>query len=880
MFWVQRIVLRLRALVFRSHMARDFDDELRFHVERQTAENIARGMSEESARTAALRAFGGVQRYKEEIGDAHGFHLFDQLRQDLSYAARAARRAPGFTVIVVLTLALGVGATTAIFSVVRGVLLRELPFGSPERLVRLWLANPARNEARSPISIPDLEDWRRLGRSFDHVSAYSTLPTGLALVDGGEPLRLKSAYVAADFFATLGVSALVGRTLLPSEHVDGRDRVVVLSHRFWSSRYGSARDIIGRTLRLNDEPYSVVGVMPAAFRFPDRDTDVWVPISVVPASGIPRTRSVRWLEPIARLAPGVTAARAQSDLSVITDRLASEYGDTNAGWTRATLVPLRDAILGSSRSRVWILFGAVVLTLVLACVNVANLVLARASRRSRELAVRTALGAGRARLARQLFTESVALSLAGGAFGVVLAMWGVRALVTLIAPWLPAVGDIRLDGTVLVFALSVSAITGLAFGLIPVMGDRGNVAGTLRESGRGNTGAAGAHALRRALVALEVGLAMMLVVGAGLLVKSFSRLSNVSLGFDADRTLYLRVTIAASRYARPSEYLPVADRMLARVREVPGITAAALAKDGPMRAGGEPSSFVIPAQTASASSAEPRANFLPSSDGIVRALGLRLIAGRDLIEQDGDSGAIGVVVSAGLARKHWPERSPVGEEIEYQGRRMRVVGVAGDARYTSVQGDPTPMIYVPNRIVTRRIFTVIARTAGDPALLLPAVREAIRAVERDQPITEMGTVREAVGDAVAAPRVLTLLVGAFGVVALLLAAIGVYGVVAYVVGQRMNEIGIRIALGAKSADIVQWTLKTGLTPALVGLAAGTVGALALSRWLGAQLYEVSPKDPVVFGGVGVVLVIVAILASGVPARRAARVDPAIALRSE
>jgi putative ABC transport system permease protein len=672
----------------------------------------------------------------------------------------------------------------------------------------------------------------------------------------------------------------VGRTILPSEHVDGRDRVVVLAHRFWSARYGSAREIIGRTLRLNDEPYTVVGVMPGAFRFPDRDTDVWVPISVVPASGIPRTRAVRWLEPIARLAPGVTAARAQSDLSAVTDRIANEYGDTNAGWTRATLVPLRDAILGSSRSRVWILFGAVVLTLVLACVNVANLVLARASRRSRELALRTALGAGRARLARQLFTESVALSLAGGALGVVLATWGVRALATLIGPWLPAVGDIRVDGTVLAFALGVSALTGLVFGLIPVLGDRGNVAGTLRESGRGNTGAARAHALRRALVALEVGLAMMLVVGAGLLVKSFSRLSNVSLGFDADRTLYLRVTIPASRYARPSEYLPVAERMLARVREVPGVTAAALAKDGPMRAGGEPGSFAIPAQMGSASSSEPRANFLPSSDGIVRALGLRLVAGRDLTEQDGDSGAVGVVVSAGLARKHWPDRSPVGEEIEFQGRRMRIVGVAGDARYTSVQGDPTPTVYVPNKIVTRRIFTVVAKTGGDPAPLLPAVREAIRAVERDQPITEMGTVREAVGDAVAAPRVLTLLVGAFGVVALLLAAIGVYGVVAYVVGQRTNEIGIRLALGAKSADIVRWTLKTGLTPALVGLAAGTAGALALSRWLGAQLYEVSSTDPVVFAGVGIVLVVVAILASGIPARRAARVDPAVALRSE
>ncbi len=880
MFWIQRLVLRLRVLVFRGRMADDFDDELRFHVERQTAENVARGMSDDAARTAALRAFGGVQRYKEEIGDTHGFQLIDQLRQDLSYAARAARRSPGFTAVVVLTLALGVGATTAIFSVVRGILLRELPFESPERLVRLWLANPARNETRSPISVPDLEDWRRLGSPFDRMSAYSTLPTGLALVDGGEPVRLKTAYVAADFFETLGVNAVVGRTILPSEHVDGRDRVVVLSHRFWSTRYASAREVVGRTLRLNDEPYTVVGVMPAEVRFPDRDTDVWAPISVVPASGIPRTRGVRWLEVIARLAPGVSAARARSDFSVITSRLADEYGDTNAGWTAATLVPLRDAILGSSRARVWILFGAVLLTLVLACVNIANLVLARASRRSRELAVRTALGAGRARLARQLFTESVALSLTGGALGVLLATWGVRALVTLIGPWLPAIGDVRVDGAVLAFALGVSALTGLAFGLIPVMGDRGSVAGTLRESGRGNTGAAGTHALRRALVAVEVGLAMMLVVGAGLLVKSFSRLSQVSLGFDADRTLYLRLTIPASRYARPSDYLPVAYRMLAQVREVPGITAAALAKDGPMRAGGEGSSFVIPAQTASASSAEPRANFLPSSDGIVRALGLRLIAGRDLTEQDGDSGAIGVVLSAALARRHWPDRSPLGEEIEVQGLRMRIVGVVGDARYTSVQGDPTPMVYVPNRVVTRRIFTVVARTTGDPATLLPAVRDAIRTVERDQPITEMGTVRDAIGDAVSAPRVLTLLVAAFGVVALLLAAIGVYGVVAYVVGQRTNEIGIRIALGAKATDIVQWTLKTGLTPALIGLAAGTAGALGLSRLLGAQLYEVSPKDPVVFAGVALVLVVVAVLASGVPARRAARVDPAIALRSE
>jgi predicted permease len=880
MLWLQRLTTRTRTLVLRGRTTREVDDELRFHIDREIAENIKRGMSPDAARTAALRAFGGVQRFKEEVRDEHGFALLDQLRQDLAYTARAALRSPGFTAIVVLTLALGVGATTAIFSVVRGVLLRELPFGAPDRLVRLWAANPTGNALRAALSAPDFDDWRRLGTAFDRMAAYSTIPTGLALVDGGEPVRLRTAFVSDGFFSTLGVSALVGRTFLPAEHVEGRDRVVVLSHRLWSARYASSRDIVGKTLRLNDEPFTVVGVMPREVRFPDRDTEIWAPMSVVPATGIPRVRGNRWLSVIGRLAPGVSLERARTDMSVVAARLADEYRDTNANWTAATIVPLRDDLLGDSRGRVLVLFGAVLLTLILACVNVANLVLARASRRSRELAVRAALGAGRARLARQLFTESIALSLAGGVLGVVLAAWGVRALVALIGPWLPAVGDVRVDGAVLAFALGVSALTGVVFGLIPVAGRRGNVAGTLRESGRGNTGAAASHTVRRALVALEVGLAMMLVIGAGLLVKSFARLSQVPLGFDTEHSLFVRMTIPPSRYANSAAYLPVAYRMLEQVRLVPGVTAAALAKDGPMRSGGETAAFQIPGQPVAGDADAPRANFLGSSDGIVRALGIRLDAGRDLTLQDGDTAAAGVVISAGLARKHWPDRSPVGEEIDLQGRRLRIVGIAADARYTSVQGEPPPMVYVSNRLVARRIFTVIARTAGDPALTLNAVRDAIRRVEADQPISEMGTTRDAIGDAVAAPRVLTLLVGLFGVVALLLAAIGVYGVVAYVVGQRTNEIGIRIALGAQPGDIVQWTLRTGLAPALVGLVAGGVAALMLTRVLGAQLYAVSPTDPVVFGGVAVALVSVALLASGVPARRAARVDPAVALRAE
>jgi predicted permease len=880
MLWLQRLALRMRRLGFGGRAAREVDDELHFHIEREIAENITRGMSPDAARTAALRMFGGVQRFKEEVRDEHTFLVLDQLRQDLAYTARAALRSPGFTTVVILTLALGVGATTAIFSVVRGVLLRELPFGTPDRLVRMWAANPTRNALRASLSIPNFDDWRRLGTAFDRMAAYSTVPTGLALVDGGEPIRLRTAYVSADFFATLGVRAMVGRTTLPTEHVDGRDRVAVLSHGLWTSRYAGSRDVIGKTLRMNDEPYTVVGVMPPEVRFPSRDTEIWVPMSVVPATGIPRTRDVPWLEVIARLAPGVTIERARVDMGVIATRLAREYGDSNTGWTAATVTSLRDEMLGDSRDRVLVLFGAVVLTLVLACVNVANLVLARASRRARELAVRTALGAGRARLARQLFTESLALALAGGLLGVALAAWGVRGLVTLIGPWLPAVGDVRVDAAVLAFALGVSAITGIVFGLIPVAGRRANVAGTLRESGRGNTGAAGVHALRRALVALEVGLAMVLVIGAGLLIKSFARLSQVRLGFDVEHSLYARMTIPSSRYASAATYLPVADRMLEQVRLVPGITAAALAKDGPMRAAGESNSFVIPAQPAATGAALPRANFLGSSDGIVRALGIRLEAGRDLTVQDSDTAAAGAVISANLARRHWPGRSPIGEQIEYQGARLRIVGVAADARYTSVQGEPVAMVYLSNRVMRRRIFTVIARTAGDPATILPAVRDAIRAVERDQPITEIGTMRTAIGDAVAAPRVLTLLVGLFGIVALLLAAIGVYGVVAYVVGQRTNEIGIRIALGARSADIVRWTLRTGLVPALVGLVGGGVAALVLSRLLGTQLYDVSPTDPIVFGGVAIALVVVALLASGVPARRAARVDPAVALRAE
>ena len=879
---VQRIVLRLRALFRQSSVDREMDAEMRFHLEMQAARHERSGASPDEARRRALLEFGGVERFRERGRQERGVAGAADLQRDVAYALRGARRSPGFTAIVVLTLALGIGATTSIFSVVRDVLLRDLPFAEPERLVRAWVADPTREEAHGPLSIPDLADWRTGNVAFTDLAGYSTLPTGLTLTDEGEPVRLATAYVSESFFSTLGVQAAAGRVILPDEHQPGRERVIVLSYRLWQGRFGGDPALIGRTLRLNDAPFIVVGVLPADVRYPDSEIDLWTPLEVVPATGVPRVRGVRWIQVVGRLRPGVTVDRGREDLAAVAGRLANEFGDSNAGWTDATVVPLRDDLVGSARPRLLVLFGAVVLVLLLACTNIANLVLARGWHRRREVALRAALGANRGRLVRQALIENLVLALAGGLLGVALAWTGTGVLAAYAGEWLPRSGEVRPDGLVIAFGLLLSLLCGLGFGLAPALQRLHDIEPALRAGGRGAVGDGRAGSIRRILIGVEVAIAVILVAGAALLGRSFAQLSKVDLGFDADRIAFAKITIPASRYPTSATYMPAAAQMLERVRAIPGVASAAVVKDVPLLGFGEQMEFAIPARGEQPGGQEPVAQIIPVSREFFRTMGIPLLGGADLSSDISDSAAFEVVINEAAARRYWPDLNPVGEELQMGQASLTIAGVAEDVRYATVDTAPAPAIYVPTRLMTRRVLTFVvrARPGQDPAALVPAMRAAIRAVDRDQPFTRIGTMGEVVGEAVAAPRFLTMLVGAFGGLAMLLAAIGVYGVVSFLVGQRTNEIGVRLALGAQPRDVAAWALRTGMVPVLAGVAIGTASALAIARGLDSQLYQVSATDPLVFASVAGVLIAVSLLASAIPAIRAARFAPTVALRHD
>jgi predicted permease len=803
--------------------------------------------------------------------------------QDAKFAVRTLRKNPAFTAVAVLTLALGIGMNAAIFSVVNAVLLQPLALGHPERLVRIYQVETV-NGTRVPgtASPVVVDDWRARRKSLDDLAGYMFWQgtSGTDLTGQGEPQRVATAFVTPGFWNTLGVSPQLGRVPRDDEMVRGsNDKLVVLSNGYWRRQFGGDPSVVGRRVTLDGKSYEIVGVMPRSFTFPTPAAEMYIPYSTITDDMIPRIRQVRVVDVIGRMKPGATLAQVNAEMNGIARGLAEEYPVIKS-LDGADVVPLRDAMVGKVRATLLILLASVGFVLLIAVVNLASLMLARATTRERELAIRAALGAERSRLVAQLFTESLMLATAGGVLGVLIAKVGANVLVTMAAGQLPRAGEVSLDGSVLAFTAIVSLVTGIAFGLVPaIRASSPALQASLRAGTRGST--IGSGGLRGALVIAEVALAMILVVSAGLMTRSFVKLMQVDLGFAPEQRIALNYSISTTRHSTDADMRETYRQILERVRQVRGVLAAGAIRDLPFQGDGEPMRFFLPGQTRPAPEAMSRATLMFASDGFFRAMGIPLIAGRDLSQQDRQGAPIVFVANQAFAKKFFDGKSPVGQMIQLDDTtRFPIVGLVGDVHQRAVDEEPTPRLYASVYQIFRVRTNLVVRTQGDPGVMIKRVTDAIHAVDPMQPITSTFTLDQAVGDAVARPRLLTVLLGLFGAMGLILGALGLYGVLSYLVNRRTREIGVRLALGAQQRDVLRMVVVRGLALAGVGVALGLVAALVLTRVMQGVLYGVTSTDPLTFASVAVVLLLVATVASLVPALRATRVDPLVALRSE
>jgi putative ABC transport system permease protein len=822
----------------------------------------------------------------------------DSILRNLRFTARSLLKRPAFTVIAVLTLALGIGANTAIFSVVDSVLLSPLPYPEAERLVVVWSSNPRLAERvglpdELPVSAGAFYDWRENLRSFD----------GMALISGGrvdltgegEPEQLAAVRVSGDFFEMFGVGARLGRALQPADDRPGEVSAVVLSDAFWRRRFGADPAVVGRTLRLDGRPVEVVGVMPPSFRFPRsaelpdgfgfaEAPEVWLPLSL--SAERRADRGSHNAVALARLAEGVSRARAQAEMEPLLDRLESQHPE-DAGW-RARLEPLREQVTGGVRKPLLVLLGAVGVVLLIACVNVASLLLAQAAAREREIAVRAALGAGRGRIVGQLLTESLALAAAGAVVGLLAGWWSLRAFAAFLPPDVPlgtVGGGIALDVRVLLFTLGVALLAGLLAGLTPALQmTRPDLASSLREGARGSGGTARGGRTRAALVIVETALAVLLVVGAGLLVRSFARLVAVDPGFRPENVLTLTLSLPETRYEAARRHT-FAEEVLAELRALPGVTAAGMVSNLPMSGSENINGVRIEGSPPPEPGEFNVADFHATSPGYFEAMGIPLRAGRDFAATDRADSARVALIDEHMAETHWPGQDPIGKRfsfsIENPGESwITVVGVVGKVRRSALHVDPRPQVYVPNSQFPSEEAAFALRTAADPHGLAAAAREAVYRVDGDQPVGRIRTLEEILAASVAGRRFQMMLLAAFAGLALALAAVGIYGVTSYSVAQRTREMGLRMALGAPRATVLKLVLREAGKLAALGLAAGLALALASTRVLRSFLYGVGSTDPATFAAVAVVLASVALLAAWLPSLRATRVDPMEAMRGE
>ncbi len=880
----------------RQRNDRELDAELRGYIEQLAEEKIRQGVRPEEARRAARIELGGVEQVKESVREVRAGAWLDSLLQDLRYGARTLRKNPGFTAVAVLTLALGIGASTSVFSLVNTILIEPLAYNHPERIVQpIRLAPPGLNLGYEEINwgLPESQILMHEIKSFESVGVLKN--DSFNLTGAGEPALLDGVRVSAGFFSTVGKAPALGRTFTLAEDKPGNENEVVLGYQIWAERFGADPGIIGRTAELNGAAYTVVGVMPSGFVFPraedmpasfsfPRETELWVPLA------LPATKVHRYdpdeLAVIARLKPGVTVAQAQAEMNVFARERERAFPG-GAGWFNSRVTPLARVVAGDTRRPLLLILGAVCVVLLIACSNVASLLLTRSLARKKEFTLRAALGAGSGRMIRQLFTESLVLSLVAGVFGVLVAEASIHFVKVFGPSNIPRLREVSLNPRVVAFALGVALLTGILFGLAPALrAGQTNLADSLKEGGHRSIGSAAGQRIRKILLVSEVALALVLVVVAGLLSQTFFHMLSANPGFNPSHVLTFGLSLPNSKYPDTPSMVVVYRKFRAQLQSIPGVQAVGFVKTVPMGGATDGSGIRFTEDPPIDPRNMPYANFVVGSPGFFSAVGTPILRGRDFLDSDVLESAPVAVVNSAMAKKFWPGQDAVGKHVGLGSKAfplMTVVGVVADIKHLSFREEPGPEIYVPfaqKSYPSLLTMQVVMRTKTDPSSMTGLARDAIHSVDPDLPLAEITTLDAIAGTAMAQPRFSVLLLGFFAAFALLLASIGLYGVISYSVAQRTQEIGIRIALGAQRAGVFKMILREGLALAAVGIALGFGLALATTRIMAGFLYGVSPADPVTFVAVSCVLAAVALLASYVPARRAMRVDPMIALRHE
>jgi putative ABC transport system permease protein len=879
---VRRFLSRLAALFRKDPAERELDREVRSHLALIQDDLERRGMPSAEARLAAQRRYGGIEQAKELHREARTFMWIERTLKDIRFGIRTLLRNPGFTLVATVTLALGIGANAAIFSVVKAVLLEPLAYKDAGRLVTLL------HNGTNPVSVANYIDWRDQNRSFESTAAAEAW--GPNITGDGEPERIRALQVTQNLLPMLGVRPLLGRVFAAGEDQKGSEQKVVLSYRLWQRRYGGSPDVLGKAITLNGRPYEIVGVMPASFRFAPfwaTRAELWAPL----AFGDRLTkRGGSSLRIFARLKPGVSLAQARADVAAITARLEQEFPGTNRN---VLVTPLMENVAGKIETPLLLMLGAVGFVLLISCANVAHMLLARASSRQKEIAVRTALGAGKGRVVAQFLTESLLLSFLGAALGLVLAIWGTKALVALSPANIPRVEAVSVDLGVLLFLLAVTALTALLFGLAPAIhAASGGLTGALKEGGRGGSDGAGRSRLRTILVVSEFALAFMLLIGAGLTLRSFHALQSLDPGFNPSRVVSLVVSVAGSAEAEPGRRETFYRQVLQQVREVPGVESAGAINHVPLAGDNWGWTFVVEGRPKPRPGEYPGATYRIAMPGYFETMRLPIRRGRALTSGD-DSRAPGVVlINEQAASLYWPGEDPIGKRISFDSDSgdhptwLTIIGITANAKIRDWAAPPQPEVYLAalqNRDFLTRgggYITLVVRSQADPVNLVPSIRRAIWSLNPNLPISEVITMGQAIEEATAEPRFEMLLFSTFAAVALLLAAVGIYGVMSYSVSRRTHEIGIRMSLGASTGTVLWNVVRHGIVQAVAGTLAGAAGAFLLAGLMTRLLYGVTPTDPVTFAAAALFLILIALLAAFIPARRATRIEPVIALRNE